>query len=87
MSRNREFEDLKKHTFDNMSVYLAKKEERIKEQKAKRSSQQAIVEEGSSGIREYPDSKDAHLTTKHSTSPVLNTRPPEKKLKTDNLDS
>ncbi len=84
MTRNKTFDDLKKHTYDNMSIYLAKKEERIKErQKAseKRSSQQAATEEATSErTRVNTDNEDQSLTAQDS---LIDTQPPEKKLKID----
>ncbi len=94
VSRSRSFKDLKKHTFDNMSAYLARKEERIRDQKAKKSNQQVIVERDDQSKSENPDSKDKPSSddSNHSIGQsiretgdnvLINVQPPEKKMKSD----
>lgn len=90
VTRSRSFKDLKKHTFDNMSIYLARKEERIRDQKAKKSNQQVIVESdhrSTSDSKDKPISDDSNHSLEQSLSEsgdnvLINAQPPEKKLKT-----
>ena len=64
-TKTRAFADLKKHTFDNMSIYLARKEKRIKEQQDKKAKHELKNPQAENTLRGM-DQDEAHGTVEAS---------------------